>query len=251
MVIRPTGAITTPDAEVAGMFGGTAAQIPTDAPLPQLEIMRESQQFKSTSGTLLKEVAGHILHWHECNVYWSRPFGETDGSRPDCASSDGIAPDGGESPLAGPCRDCPNNQYDSAPDGGRGKACQNSIRIYFLPDGYRLPMIIKASPASLGKKESLIPWLTNSLNEGLGGKFQTIHVRLDLYEKRFEKYTASILRVSSLGVLDAQRDADLLQRLGAMYQQVTQYHQARAAVDVESTDRHTGEAGQPGDHVPI
>ncbi|MFC1762362.1 hypothetical protein ACFL6U_09810 [Planctomycetota bacterium] len=182
MATRAPMAITTPDSVVADLFGGPAVQIPTDAPLPLLEVMRESQTFRSSSGQLSPEVIGYLLYWHPANTYWRRPFGEVDGARPDCTSSDGIVPDGGEAPLPGPCRDCPKNAYESDPGGGRGKACQNMIRIYFLRDGYRLPEIIKATPASLGKKESLTPWLTNAVNEGIGGKYQTIHVKLDLYK---------------------------------------------------------------------
>lgn len=242
-------------AAVTDTFGGQGVQLPTDAALPTLEIMRESQQFRSDNGQLVTEVDGHIIHWHEACVYWSRPFGEGDGGRPDCSSSDGIQPDGGEAPLPGPCRSCPMNQYESAPDGGRGKACQNMIRGYFLRDGYRVPEIFKASPASLSKKESLVPWLVNSVNEGVGGKYQTIHVRLNLYKKDFDKFSASVLRVTTLGVLDPHRDAEKLQQLGMLYQQVTQYHLARGRTDVQATDRSTGETFDPNnppkDGIPV
>jgi len=238
-------------AAVTEMFGGQGVQIPTGAPLPEFSIMRESQQLRSNSGQLVTEVNGHIIHWHECNVFWAKSFAESDNSRPDCSSSDGIRPDGGEAPLPGPCRDCPNNQYESDPGGGRGKACQNLVWLYFLPDGFQLPVIIKATPASLGKRESLIPWLVNSVNEALGGKFQTIHVRLDLYKKDFDKYSASVLRVTTLDVLDPERDAEKLQQLGMLYGQVTAYHQARGRTDVQETNRNAGETGQSRDGIPL
>lgn len=231
---------------IAAMFGEPDTfRVPTDAPLPTIEILRESQQYRLPSGELSKSFEGHVLFWHEANVFWSHAFGEGDTSFPDCASSDGIAPDGGEDPLEGPCRGCPNNEYGSAIDSGRGKACQNLIRLYLILDGHRLPVILKAPPSSLGKKESLVKWLTNAINEGLGGRYQTIRARFGLRKKEFDKYTASVIEVETVRVLDAAKDANELQRLGKMFTEVQKYHGARVAADVAATDRHTG------DGIPI
>ena len=235
--------------EVTAMFGGDNFQIPTDAPLPRCQILRESGQFEMPDGALVKDFEGHILFWHEANTYWSHPFGEGDSPFPDCASSDGIYPDGGEDRQAEACAGCDHNEYGSAMDGGRGKACQNTIFLYCIQDGQRLPFVLKAPPSSLGKRESLIPWLTNSVNEGYAGKYQTCRVRLSLYKKEFDKFTASVLKVETIRVLDPANaeDAQQLQRLGKLFSDVQAYYRKRGSTDVATTDRYAGEA----DDCPI
>ena len=246
------GPLVKQETEVAAMFGGSDVyQVPTDAPLPQAKIMRESGQFEMPNGEMAKAFEGHILLWHEANCYWSHAFGEGDGSFPDCSSSDGIYPDGGENRQAEACADCPMNEYGTDLKGGRGKACQNMILLYIVLDGQRLPFILKAPPSSLGKKESLIRWLTNSINEGYAGKYQTIAVRFSLQKKQFEQYTASILQLETVRVLDPNvpEDARQLQRLGKLFAEVQKYYRKRGAQDVAATDRYAGET--PDDGIPI
>lgn len=234
------------------MFGGTDVyQVPTDAPLPQAKILRESGQFEMPGGEMVKSFEGHILFWHEANCYWAQPFGEGDSLYPDCSSSDGIYPNGGESQQAGACAVCPRNEYGTDPKGGRGKACQNMILLYIVQEGQRLPFILKAPPSSLGKRESLIRWLTNSINEGYAGKYQTIIVRFGLQKKQFDQYTASILQLETVRVLNPgnPEEARQLQRLGRLFGEVQKYYRKRGATDIAQTGRHAGEEG--ADDCPI
>jgi len=237
----------TQQTEVADMFGGDNFQIPTDAPLPRAQILRESGQFEMPDGALVKDFEGHLLFWHEANTFWSHPFGEGDSPFPDCASSNGAYPDGGEDRQADACASCRHNQYGSALDGGRGKACQNTIFLYLIQDGQRLPFVLKCPPSSLGKRESLIPWLTNTVNEGYAGKYQTCRARFSLYKKDFDKYTASVLRVATTRVLHPAKDAEELRRLGRLFSDVQQYYRKRGSTDVAQTDRYAGET----DDCPI
>ena len=80
--------------DAARMFGDGSVQLPVDAPLPQITIMRESAQFEMPDGAYCKDFTGHILHWHNANTYFSAAYGEGEASAPDCFSSDGLAPDG-------------------------------------------------------------------------------------------------------------------------------------------------------------
>lgn len=237
------GSLAKQETEVAAMFGGSDVyQVPTDAPLPQAKIMRESGQFEMPNGEMAKTFEGHILLWHEANCYWSRAFGEGDSSFPDCSSSDGVYPGGGENPQAEACADCPMNEYGTDLKGGRGKACQNMILLYIVLAGQRLPFILKAPPSSLGKKESLIRWLTNSINKGYAGKYQTIAVWFSLQKKQSEQYTASILQLEMVRVLDpnGREDAKQLQRLGKLFTEVQKYYRKHGAQDVATTDRYAG-----------
>ena len=261
--------------EVNDMFGGGSSyQIPIDAPLPILEILRETPQFKTPDGETVKDVTGHILYWHHANQYWDTEFGKGESGPPTCASSDGLSPDGGETPLKDPCRVCPKNEYDSAPK-GNGKACQNTIRLYVLLDGDVIPCVIKASPASLSNKESLLKWLTNAPNitakAGVGTKYQPIKVKFSLHKKDFSSgFSASVLDLETVTVLTPANDLDELKKLAGLYSDfMTNYigrikedvaaehtepveeavSEGKPAVDPDVFDG-TGEAAE-GDKTPI
>ena len=238
--------------EVTEMFGGdTGIQIPIDAPLPQVKILRETPQFELPAGETVKTVEGHILFWHNANQYYDAPFGDGDGnSAPTCASSDGIRPNGGESPLPGPCATCELNQFGSAPakDGeeSRAKACQNTIRMYLLLDGDVLPCVLKAPPSSLGKKDSLMRWLTNAPNiaskAGIGTKYQPIRVRFSLHKKDFSSgMSASILDLETVRVLDPNDDNDRgpLIQLSKLYKSFMDRYLGRIAQDVAAEKQET------------
>ncbi len=222
--------------EVDEMFGGGPVQIPVDAPLPQISIMRESAQFEMPDGQYLREFCGHILYWHNANQYYSTAYGEGDSPVPDCFSSDGIGSEGGQFMQAGPCRNCPLNKFGSAPD-GVAKACQNTIRMYVLVDGEVIPCLLKAPPSSLGKKDALMRWLTSAPNiaakAGMGTKYQPIHVKFTLRKKEFNSgMSASVIGIETVRVLDRTADADKLGRLAALYREFMNNYLGRISKDV-------------------
>ena len=230
------GALAIPD--IDQMFGGEGYEIPIDAPLPQLTILRETPQFGTPEGETVKSVIGHIIHWHHANQYYVREYGDGEQGPPTCASSNGIVPNGGEEPFTNACRDCQLNVYGSAKE-GRGKACQNTIRLYVLLDGQVIPCLIKASPASLSKKDSLINWLTNAPNvaaaAGVGTKYQPIKVKFSLHEKKFDSgFSASVLDLETVRVLDPNNEADVvkLQSLGQLWQDFMSHYVGRIRDDV-------------------
>jgi len=246
---------------VDDMFGGSGYQIPIDAPLPQLTILRETPMFETPEGEAVKEIVGHIIYWHNANQYYATAFGDGEQGPPTCCSSDGIKPDGGEEMQAETCRACPKNQFGSGEE-GRGKACANTIRLYVLPDGDVIPSIIKASPASLGKKESLLRWLTNAPNvaakAGVGTKYQPIKARFKLHKKDFDSgFSASVLDLETVRVLDPGNDDDRtkLQGLGKLYNDFMASYMGRISEDVASeAPQSTNDVGAedgPADDCPI
>jgi hypothetical protein len=250
-VKKPEGG-TLQKSQVDEMFGGSDFQIPIDAPLPQIQIMRETPQFELPDGETTKELQGHIIFWHNANQYYKEAFGEGDSLVPTCASSDGIKPDGGKEIQADTCRDCPLNQYGTASD-GRGKACQNTIRLYFLQDGEIIPSVIKAPPSSLGKKESLVRWLTNAPNvaakAGVGVKYQPIHVKITLHKKEFDSgFSASVVDIKTDRVLTPDNDMEQLKKLAKLYKDFMQSYKGRISEDVATENAE----GQPADEeIPI
>jgi len=251
--------------QITEMFGGdTGIQIPVDAPLPQIKILRETPQYEMPDGTTVKSFIGNILYWHNANQFYNVEFGDGENGPPVCASSNGIVPDGGTNPYTGPCRTCLKNQYGSDIKGGKGKACQNTIRLYVLVDGEILPCVIKASPASLSPKDSLVRWLTNAPNiaakAGIGTKYQPIVVKFSLHTKTFDQYSTSCIDIETVRVLkpldDGQGafyddDADKLRRLARLYQDFMANYLGRIKHDVGAETTHAQE-GQPdqGDGFP-
>jgi hypothetical protein len=222
--------------KVNALFGGGGVQIPVDAPLPQISILRESAQFEMPDGRYEKEFTGHILYWHNANQYYSAAFGEGQSPVPDCCSSDGIKPDGGAFPQPGPCRTCELNKFGSSAD-KIGKACQNTIRLYVLADGEVIPSVLKAPPSSLGKKDSLLRWLTCAANTaaraGMGTHYQPIQVTFSLRKKEFSSgMTASVIQVETVRVLDVEADADKLAQLSTLYRDFTANYLGRVSKDL-------------------
>lgn len=207
--------------KINDMFGGGHIQIPIDAPLPQIKILRETPMFETPDGETVKTIVGHIIYWHHANQYYRDAYGEGEQGPPTCASSDGIKPDGGTETLIGPCKGCEMNVYGSD-TASKGKACQNTIRLYVLIDGDIIPCIIKASPSSLGNKESLVKWLTNAPNvaskAGMGTSYQPIKVQFSLHKKDFASgFSASVLDVATMKILDFATELEELRKLSKMY----------------------------------
>lgn len=93
------------------------------------------------------ELVGIIVDHHPVNALW---MNEYDGSnnQPDCSSFDGKTGIDGNGEVK-QCASCPYNQFGSARNGGKGKACKNMHRIYILMNGQVIPMLLVLPPTSL------------------------------------------------------------------------------------------------------
>jgi hypothetical protein len=79
---------------------------------------------------------------------------ESEGQKPDCYSSDGVAPAAdAKNPQSKKCATCPHNQWGSRiTDKGasKGKACSDTVRIAVAPAGQlNDPMLLRVPPASI------------------------------------------------------------------------------------------------------
>jgi hypothetical protein len=210
-ITKQTGGALATSNEIQGLFGQDKPQLPVDCLPPAIKIMRESPMFQMPDGNVVKEFAGHIIHWHNANQYYKTAFGQGDSPVPDCLSSDGIRPDGGMNMERGPCRTCPLNQFGSSVNDkgeqGEGKACSNTIRLYTLLEGEIIPCLLRCPPSSMGKKDSLMTWLTSASNQaakaGLGACYQPILVKFTLRKKDFKSgMSASALELVTVSILD-------------------------------------------------
>jgi hypothetical protein len=76
-----------------------------------------------------------------------------EGQKPDCYSNDGTAPAAdSKAPQAKNCASCPNNQWGSkiTDNGGKGKACADSVRMAVAPAGQLNDvMLLRVPPATI------------------------------------------------------------------------------------------------------
>lgn len=86
-------------------------------------------------------------------VFYLNGYKEGEQAKPDCFSNNGDRPDAGSrNPQAKSCQACPHNQWGSkiGENGGKGKACQDSVRIAIAPpDQVNDPMLLRVPPASI------------------------------------------------------------------------------------------------------
>lgn len=87
-------------------------------------------------------------------VFYAGGYSEGgDQKKPDCFSNTGDKPDPSvKSPQSKACAICPHNQWGSrtGENGGKGKACQDSVRIALAAPGMlNDPMLLRVPPASI------------------------------------------------------------------------------------------------------
>lgn len=94
-----------------------------------------------------KTVRGIIVHQRDVRSYWPEKFGESPpGTPPACSSEDGIV---GVGTPGGVCAECPLNQWGSAGEGKKGKACRQVKLIFMVREEEFMPMVLVLAPTSI------------------------------------------------------------------------------------------------------
>lgn len=268
------GALAMSADEVTSMFGNSTLDTRVDMTFNTVKIIRETAQFSLSEDEQVKTLTGHILLMHKANQWWEVPYDKRtaeDSPVPNCYSSDGLTPDGGDKVQCDKCPMCKLNQFGTGKD-EKGKACRNSIRFLFLQDGAVLPIIIVAPPTSLKKKGSVQQWINDYPNKvaaamtacGISNKdglpvvdYWLVHVELSLEKKKFDSGEASILQIKTLEVVTPGTDegAQKLRNLFVMVSKATEtYEQEKTAYIENEDDRHDGATNTPetpDDEIPI
>jgi len=97
-----------------------------------------------------------ILNWLNINSYYKGAYNSQKVEAPSCFALSKNIPDMKPSgncadPQNDACEGCPFNAWGSAPDGGRGKACKNQVRIAIVPPDAKAdtpPYTIDLAPSS-------------------------------------------------------------------------------------------------------
>ena len=96
------------------------------------------------------EITGVIMYHHKTNALWEGEYGKNEDRTPVCSSVNGDEGTMSETGEILKCGACPYNQYGTAGDGRRGKACKNMRRLYIMRPGDIFPMILSLPPSALG-----------------------------------------------------------------------------------------------------
>ena len=90
---------------------------------------------------------------NKSKVFYNSGFVEGSVAKPTCYSNDGLAPaSDAEEPQSKKCNVCPHNQWGSriTENGGKGKACGDSMRLCVAPAGMiNDPMLLRVPAATL------------------------------------------------------------------------------------------------------
>lgn len=90
-----------------------------------------------------KELRGVIIKKGKGRTYFASAYEDSDGSPPECSSRDGLT---GEGEPGGACALCPLNAFGP---NGESKPCAEYMRLFILPQGRLLPMVLDVKPGSL------------------------------------------------------------------------------------------------------
>jgi len=165
-----------------------------------------------------------ILDFRNFNRYYTAAYNPKELSPPSCwAIGSEIKtmgpPEDLENKVNATCLDCPMNQFKSATNGGKGKACRNTVRIAVMapdakPDDE--PMMVSTSPTSIPSWSAFFNGLESS-----GTHYTQVVAELSFEEElaypsvRFKALrknedgleTAWILRDKAQAMLDATPSA--------------------------------------------
>lgn len=89
-------------------------------------------------------------------TWYENGFDENNSAPPDCSSANGVVPDQGvPKKQSNTCINCPRNQWNTAANGGKGKACGDHRRLAVVPltdipnEHFGGPMLLRCPAASL------------------------------------------------------------------------------------------------------
>lgn len=218
-------ALALSDAEQDDIFGSSTLDKSTPLYLKHYKIVKDSAEFEVGPDERVKKLVGHVLYKHCSSKFFKGKFNPSEPSPPDCYSTNGVKPDGGEDvQCTGICVQCEKDKYGSG-DNEKSKACKNYIQLLFLPDGAFIPVTISASAASLGKNSDLQKWLDGVVNEvstaynKIGKKnnagepivdFWWAKVEITLVKKTFSNGEASAVVIKTLGILLPDSDENMV-----------------------------------------
>jgi len=248
-------ALAIPDAELAGMFGGPEAAMPIEVAWPEIK-MTKTSDFKMPDGSKTQELVGHIVFIRTSRAFWQDAYTGAD-NPPDCASDNCARPNPDiENPQHGMCGKniCPRATWHKVTDAAGNETnkveCKESMNMIFLQEGRTMPKFMRIRSYSMNPKSPIAAFLIECLEPSyaLGGKFQTVKVRMTLEEIKVNGFDTSMLQVSKIDTL--VNGDPLLVEIGKLYNKAV-----KEFVVVHTMEDQVAPGGDAepeyGDDIPI
>jgi hypothetical protein len=144
----PKAIMTVGGSNIRTSFNGVNITVPN---LPIVRISGQCYIVPTRRGEVrLERMTIVPVRIDNTRVYYNTPYGSK--QPPACISSDGIT---GEGNPSGACSECPFNAWGSAV-GGRGKACQQRMRLLVLWGNLLLPLVVSLPRTSVEPAEQLL-----------------------------------------------------------------------------------------------
>ena len=157
-----------------------------------------------------KAIKGIIIYWKSPRVYWQTSYGAGEMTPPDCASVDGVC---GVGNPGGPCADCGLNQWGSAVEGSKKKACKEMRQLFVLMPGNILPVVISLPPTSIGPISKFNLQLAN---KALRYWHMIVELTLDRVVTKVSNIPYSVVNIKPAGRLDPE----MIEQLSAYREQM-------------------------------
>ena len=147
-------------------------------------------------------IEGILIYNHNTNAYWEEGSEYDMNTSPVCSSPDGKT---GYGTPGGACVDCPYNQYESDPNGGKGKACKNMCSLYILESGKPMPINLLLSPTSLKAYSNFVQSAFLMRNRPIWGSL--IHIELRKETNGPNNYAVAVFKL--LGDFTGEKLAEI------------------------------------------
>ena len=144
--------------------------------LPSNKVSTRGKEFSLPDGRKGKELECVVLDFAWFLVNYPGVYNANNPQQPNCFAISRINPmdeardckphEDAADPQHSDCKDCPKNQWKSAPS-GNGKACKNQRRLVLLPpdaDEDSEPMTLYVSPGALKNFDAYVSRLSNEHN---------------------------------------------------------------------------------------
>ena len=178
LVTKKAGAIAIPIDMEAQLAALAAEQAELEAAGTGKTIKLKDSGFEFNGEKMDNPFEGTVLDYVFENAYYPGPYVEGEASTPACFAIGRIEADMMPHPSspdiqAKTCADCWANEYESNPNGGKGKACSNKRRLAILPipeEGDLTevePAIMRVSPTSLANWKGFVKKVVETMRKPL------------------------------------------------------------------------------------
>ena len=196
-----------------------------DITFPAVKIVHQSKKFEveqpdGRESVTVSRFEAVILSFDKYRVFFEKRYDPSNPTPPDCISSDtisGIKNESYEGAAGGLCANCPQNEWGTAisdsGEAGKGKACQEKIRLFLMTQNSQVPLEMHLSPTSVGPFKKYIGGLIARLQYP-----QLLWTEFTLAKGNMNSAVLECSRGIDMSAEDAERWKSIRGLFGAMMQ---------------------------------